>query len=96
LVYQASLWLLAQQPIEARRVYTRLIDQDPLDPRAGLGLAVCDIALRGFLDAEQRLIALRQRFPYDPRVYDQLTRLYQATGRPAESARMRQIGAAIG
>lgn len=87
----AELWLLAHRPSEARRLYARLSARGLSDPRADLGLAACETELRLFIEAEQRLVAVRRRFPLEAQVYERLHLIYRATGRPSDAARMRAI-----
>ena len=91
----AELWLLARRPSEARRLYARLSKRGLSNPRAELGLAACEMEQRLFIEAEQRLVAARNRFPLEPQVYERLHMIYCATGRPIDAARMRAMSCSV-
>ena len=91
----AELWLLARRPSEARRLYVRLSERGLPSPRAELGLAACEMEQRLFIEAEQRLVAARNRFPLEPQVYERLHMIYCATGRPIDAARMRAMSRSV-
>ena len=91
LAHLADLWMLAQRPIEAKRLYARLRDADPRNRQADLGLARCAIELRDYHQAETRLRALREESPFTPQIYEMLALLYAVTGRTNEARQMDRI-----
>lgn len=91
LAHLADLWMLAQRPVEAKRLYARLRDANPLNRQADLGLARCEIAMREYHEAETRLRAIRGQGAFTPQVYELLGLLYDVTGRANEARHMHRV-----
>ena len=79
-------------------VFRKVLDLDPDNVTAGIGMAIAAAARRDFLEAEAVLNRAKRREPGRAAIWLQLAQIYARSGRKAEAARMadtaRRLGAA--
>ena len=94
----ATLWIAAGRIANAARVFGKILEVDPDNVTAEIGLAMAATARRDFMAAESGLHRARKQEPGRPAVWLQLAQVYARSGRKAEAARMadtaRRLGAA--
>jgi Tfp pilus assembly protein PilF len=92
----AAAWMIAQRVAQAERVLKTVLDLDPDNVPAEIGLAIMAMTRRDFFAAEA---ALKRAIAQDPgraAIYQTLSQVYAETGRPAEAARMTDIAHSLG
>ena len=77
----AAAWLAAQRPADAERVFRAVLEREPENASAEVGLAVTAQAGRDFLAAEQSLLRALRHDPGRVAAHLELARVYAATGR---------------
>jgi predicted Zn-dependent protease len=94
----ATLWMAGGRVANAARVFAKVLELEPGDVTAEIGLAMAATARRDFMAAEAGLHRARKVEPGRPAVWLQLAQVYARSGRKAEAARMadaaRRLGAA--
>jgi hypothetical protein len=83
----AAVWFAAGRPDEAARVFGELLEMDPANAAARVGLGAAAAARRDFRTAEDALLAAVRLDPGRRPAWAQLAEIYRRTGRPGEAAR---------
>jgi len=92
----AAAWLTARRSARAERVFKAVLDLDPANVRAEIGMAITATMRRDFLTAEA---ALKRAIGHDPgraALYQTLAQVYDETGREGEAGRMMKIARRLG
>ena len=87
----AAGWLMIRNMSAAERVFKRVLEMDPANAGAEIGIAVVAMAERDFISAEA---ALQRAMAHDPAraaAYETMAKVYEQTGRKAQASRMREI-----
>ena len=96
-VHVAAMWLAADRPADAERVFRAIIESDADNAPAQIGLAMTASARRDFITAEARLHDALRCDPGRPGIYLQLAHIYARTARPGQAAQAaasaRRLGA---
>ncbi len=92
----AAVWLAADRPAAAERVFKAVLDIDPVNVSALVGLALGAVARRDFMAAETALQRALKQDPGRPAIYLQLAQTYARTARKAEAARVAAIAVRLG
>ncbi|MGH7021991.1 MAG: alkaline phosphatase family protein [Caulobacteraceae bacterium] len=92
----ATLWTAARRPSEAERVFRRLLEQNPDDATAELGLAMALKARRDFIGAEAALGRAADLDPGRAAVWLQFADLHARTTRRIEADRAADTAARLG
>ena len=86
----AAGWLMIRNTSGAERVFRRVLEIDPANVGAEIGMAVVAMAQREFVAAEA---ALQRAVGYDPAraaIYETMAKVYQETGRKTQALRMNE------
>lgn len=92
----AAGWLIAKRSARAERLFKRVLDMDPANVSAEIGVAMTAMARRDYLAAEA---ALKRAINHDPgraTIYQILADIYGETGRQQEAERMTTIARRLG
>jgi predicted Zn-dependent protease len=92
----AAAWLITGRSPRAERVFKAVLNMDPGNVSAEIGLAITAMAQRDFMGAEA---ALKRAITQDPgraAIYQTLSQLYDTTGRKGEAEEMRKIARRLG
>ena len=87
----AAGWLMIRNPSAAERVFKRVLEMDPANAGAEIGIAVVAMARRDFIAAEA---ALQRALAHDPAraaTYETMAKVYLETGRKTQAKRMKKI-----
>lgn len=82
----AAIWLSASRVASAERVFRTVLDRDPQNVTAEIGLAMGAVARRDFMAAEQALRRALALDPGRPTIHLQLAQTYARSGRKVEAA----------
>jgi len=96
LVTIAGLWLAAGRGASAGRVFRRVLDIDPMNAAAEIGLAMVALTRRDFAAAEQALTHAEAVDPGRPAIYLQLAQLYAKTARSIDAGLAAQMAVRLG
>jgi tetratricopeptide (TPR) repeat protein len=95
----AAMWLVAERPMNAERVFKSILSRDPQDAAAEIGLSMTALARIDYRAAEAALQRARAIDPGRAPIYLQLALVYKQTGRPLEAqnaiAFARRLGASV-
>jgi hypothetical protein len=83
----AAVWFAAGRPNDAERVLRALLEQNPANAAAEVGLAMAALARLDYRGAEDALMRALRIDPGRRTAYVQLAELYRRTGRAAEAER---------
>jgi Flp pilus assembly protein TadD len=81
----AAVWLTANRPANATRVFRRILALDPLNVSAEIGVAMAAVAQRDYDAAERALQRALNQDPGRPAIHLQLARIYAKTGRSLQA-----------
>ena len=87
----AAGWLMLRNMSAAGLVFTRVLEIDPANAGAEMGMAVVAMANRDFIAAEA---ALQRAVAHDPAraaTYEAMAKVYEETGRKAQALRTKEI-----
>jgi Tfp pilus assembly protein PilF len=87
----AAGWLMIRNTGAAQRVFTRVLEMEPANAGAEIGMAVVAMAKRDFIAAEAALQRAAAHDPARAATYETMAKVYQETGRKAQAERTRQI-----
>lgn len=89
----AAVWYAAGRPEDAGRIFRELLQADPANAAAHVGLAAVATARRDLRAAEESLTAAISFDPGHSEAWRRLADLYRQTGRPGESERAARVAA---
>ncbi|MFI4964638.1 MAG: alkaline phosphatase family protein [Caulobacterales bacterium] len=92
----AAVWFAAGRPAEAERVFRGLLDREPGNAAAAVGLGMAAASRRDFRAAEDALLRALKIDPGRPAVYLQLAYVYARTARRPEAREAAQRAVALG
>jgi predicted Zn-dependent protease len=87
----AAGWLMIRNSSAGGRVFKRVLEMDPANVGAEIGMAVVAMAERDFIAAES---ALQRALAHDPAraaIYETMAKVYRETGRKAQAERVEEI-----
>jgi hypothetical protein len=92
----AAVWLAASRPASAERVFKAVLDNDPSNVAAEIGIAMGALDRRDFMTAESALRRALKQDPGRPALYLHLAQIYARTARKPEAARYADIALRLG
>ena len=82
----AGAWLAASRPLDAERVFQKMLSIDPEDAAGQIGLSITALRRLDYMGAEAALRRALRSDPGRPIIYLLLANIFAKTGRKAQSA----------